>query len=336
MRPARCCATETSPPPLYRRSRTSSVGSLVAELGEGGVEGLHRGLDEVAEVDVADPAGAGVQHRRLGDGGDRDLALHEGGALLPAREVAPGERHGDPLLLGPEDGVDLARPDEVRHRLAGDGQERVPAVHPRVGRRAAGEGLHEAQLGVARPLVGEAEADELAVGVERVARGLGRDVAEARVERAVADGVEVGLGRGEGARVGVRQLLVPVVVRLERVAHERALPEGRAVGAGGAAAGGRRGGRGAPAAAGEGEPGEQGERETPPRTYQLVPGRHSSGHRSLLPPVCGLRTCFRNRGAPGPRGLSRSAASAGDPKRPRGARSVSGRRGPCPPPARPS
>ena len=95
-------------------------GSLVAELGEGGVEGLHRGLNEVAEVDVAHPAGAGVQHRRLGDGRDRDLALHEGGALLPAREVAPGERHGYALLLGPEDGVDLARPDEVRHRLAGD------------------------------------------------------------------------------------------------------------------------------------------------------------------------------------------------------------------------
>ncbi len=263
---------------------------LVAELGEGGVEGLDRGLDEVAEVDVADPARAGVQHRGLGDGGDRDLALHEGGALLPAPEVPPGERHGDTLLLGPEDGVDLARPDEVRHRLPGDRQERVPAVHPGVGGRAAGEGLREAQLGVGRPLVGEAEADELAVRVEGVARGLGRDVAEARVERAVAHGVEVRLGRGERGRVGARQLLVPVVVVPQRVAHERALPEGRAAGRPGAAARARGGRRGAPAPAGEGERGEQDERET-------------RGHsRRPPPPVCGLRRPFAQSGAGPPGG----------------------------------
>ena len=217
----------------------------------------------------------------------------------PALHVAPGEIGGDAHLLGAEDRVDLARAQQVGHRLPVHRQEGVAPVHPRVGRRAAREGLGEAQLGVGRPLVGEAEADELAVGVEGVARGLGRDVAEARVERPVAHGLEVGLGRGEGARVGVRQLLVPVVVRLQRVAHERALPDGRAARGRGArrcptrwarSPRPRRRGRARRAAA-QRDDGSRG---------------HSSGHRTLLLPVCGLRRSFRNRWRPGRRPVTPS------------------------------
>src|SRR3990172_855997 len=207
-------------------------------------------------------------------GGDGEEAVDERRWCLAPPAVAPDELDRDPDLLGAEDRIDLARLEKLGDALAPDRDEGVAAREAGLRRRAVGEDLRDPQLELARLLEGEAHPDELALREERVAGRLRRDVAEARVERAVAHRLQIGLGRGIAGGIEVGQLAVPVVDVPQGVADEGVLSDRRA------GVGGARAGRGGGAPAGEGCRGKKGG-ERPAGAGPVRPGREKAHDGSL-------------------------------------------------------
>ena len=86
-------------------------------------------------------------------------------------------------------------------------------------------------MSVARRLVAEAVADELTVAVERVVGRRRGDEAESVIDRTIADRFEVGLGRIEARRIHARrEVLIPVVIGVQLIAHPQVLRRRRAAG----------------------------------------------------------------------------------------------------------
>ncbi len=167
--------------------------SDVAQRVERVVERRARGRDEVAEEQVGDLAAVGLVDVQVRHGGNGHRALGHArihgaavGALVP-------DPDGDPFLRGSEGVAQCAALGQRHDASSLDRGDAIAALHAGLGRRALGEHLQDAE---ALPVVavGEAEPDELAVGVERLFGRPRADVAEALVEGTESQGLEQRFG----------------------------------------------------------------------------------------------------------------------------------------------
>jgi hypothetical protein len=220
-----------SPPIRLARCQPAAVvahvedqlgGAGVAQGGERLVEGGHRRLHEISEDEVADLAAVHFVELRHLHGRNGDDALRQ--RRLPVRplERTPLDDDGDPFFVRPERRRDLVGGGDVGHGAAVHRQEAVAALQAGLGRRAVREHFRDAHLD---PVEGRRhpEADELAGRIEGVLIGAAGDEGIGRVERLVADRLEIGLRRRERGWVQRRQLAIPVVVLDQGVAHEPVL-----------------------------------------------------------------------------------------------------------------